>query len=268
MKAYRKEVESVMSLIYDLNERETQILDLFMEDSSLTASRLSEMLSVSSVTIRSDLSSLEEKGFLVRTHGGALPAFHPEVLERMRTKTDIKRKLAKAAAAQVKDGATIMIEAGSTTALIARYLMGKRGLHIVTDSTLLLPYVRVNPSIQLTLVGGTFNSETESMVGSIAIKQLRNFHVDLAFIGADGFSFEKGLTSNLTESAEVIRCMHENSDKIILVADSTKEGRTGFARALPLNKIDLIITDDGISSDSCKRMSEEGISLQVVNNKY
>ena len=264
MKVKRKGNETNMSTSYNLTERETQILELFVQDSSISASTLSEMLSVSSVTIRSNLSSLEEKGFLVRTHGGAVSAFHPAVLSRLRNNSEVKKRIAKAASAHIVDGATVMIEAGSTTALIARYILGKRNIHIVTDSTLLLPYVRINPSVSVTLVGGAFHPETESMVGPIALKQLSDFHVDIAFVGGDGFSIEKGLTSNLTESAEVIRYMYDNSQKTILTVDSSKYGRTGFSKALALDKLDLIISDSGLDLSIESDIKEIGVNVELV----
>ena len=141
-----------------LSERERQILMLLAEDATVSVADVSDRLAVSKVTVRSDFSSLEEKGFLIRTHGGAMPAFHSSIMERNRNRTDEKNRIAKAAAAMVQDGDTVMIEAGTTTALIVRYLMGKRDLHIVTNSTLLIPYARTNPQLHLTVVGGGVSS--------------------------------------------------------------------------------------------------------------
>ena len=105
-----------------LSERERQILTLLAEDASVSVAEVSEKLSVSKVTVRSDLSSLEEKGFIVRTHGGAMPAFHASILERNRNRQEQKSRIARAAASYVQDGDTVMIEAGTTTALIAKFL--------------------------------------------------------------------------------------------------------------------------------------------------
>ena len=148
-----------------ISEREKEIVKLLAADPGTSVTRLAELLGVSVVTIRSDLSDLEQKGILVRTRGGAAPAYHPHVLERQSLNVEAKSRIAQAAAALVNDGDTIMIEAGTTTALVARHLLGKRFVNIVTNSTLILPFARTNPGIHLTVVGGEFRPASESMVG-------------------------------------------------------------------------------------------------------
>ena len=144
------------------SERETEILSLLTSDPSLSVTKISDLLGVSAVTIRSDLSSLETQGYIVRSRGGARPAFHPEILRRQKTQVEVKNRIARMASSLVSDGDTIMIEAGTTTALIAKYLTGKRNIRIVTNSTLIVPYSRSNPGIHLSVVGGTFRPETEA----------------------------------------------------------------------------------------------------------
>ena len=131
-----------------------------------------------------------------------------------------------------------MIEAGTTTALIAKYLLGKRDVHVVTNSTLVIPYARFNPSLHLTVVGGEFRPSTESLVGPVALRDLEEFHVRIAFIGTDGFSLESGLTTHLVEGAEIVRKMQAQAKRTVLVADSSKWGKVGFARVLPLGEVD------------------------------
>ena len=155
-----------------------------------------------------------------------------------------------------------MIGAGTTTALIAKYLLGKQDLHIVTNSTLIIPYARVNPSIHLTVVGGEFRPSTESLVGPIALRELEQFHVKMAFIGTDGFSLEKGLTTHLVDGAEVIKRIAMQTDRKILIADSTKYGKEGFVKILPLSEFDMIITDTGLKDEVEKTLKDSG--LQVI----
>ena len=139
-------------------ERKSIILEMLMEESSVSVSELAKRLNVTVVTARADLAALEEEGLLVRTHGGAVPAQHPKIMERMQAQKGGKSSIAKAAAAMVEDGDTVIISAGTTTALIAKYLLGKRGVHIVTNNTLLLAYARTNPQLRVTLVGGEFRA--------------------------------------------------------------------------------------------------------------
>ena len=104
---------------------------------------MSSHLDVSMVTVRSDYDALAEKGYLIRARGGALVASHSEVLKRQRQNFDLKATIARTAATLIEDGDSIMVEAGITTALVGRYLLGKQNIKVVTNSTLLLPYARV-----------------------------------------------------------------------------------------------------------------------------
>ncbi len=223
---------------------------------------MSELLNVSVVTIRSDLTDLEQKGVLLRTRGGAVPAYHPNVLERQSLNVEAKSRIAQAAAALVNDGDTIMIEAGTTTALVARHLLGKRFVNIVTNSTLILPFARTNPGIHLTVVGGEFRPASESMVGPLALAELERFHVRLAFVGTDGFSLEGGLTTHLVEGGEIVRRMAGRSDIVVLVADSSKYGKVGFVRVLPVQGVHCLITDTGLEESAERELT--GVGLQVT----
>jgi DeoR family galactitol utilization operon repressor len=251
-------------MIVSLPERKKEVLRILSEDWSTSISEISSRLSVSKVTIRNDLDALAEEGFIVRTRGGALPAFHQTILNRQKSMPTEKVRIAKAAAELVKDGDHIMIVAGTTTALIARYLFGKRDLHIVTNSTLLLPYARVNPTLHVTLVGGWFRPSAEAMVGPIAIRELEQFHVRIAFLGTDGFSPEGGITANLLEVAEVVRKVAAQAEQRVLVADSSKFGRAGFAHISPLNSVTSLITDDKIDPNAAKLLEKAGISVTIV----
>ena len=247
-----------------MSERERRILDILSDDAGVSVSQLSKMLGVSAVTIRSDLSALAEKGFIVRTKGGAFPAFHPGILERQKQMVDEKTALAKAAADLVQDGDNIMIVAGTTVSHIARYLMGKRDVRVVTNSTLILPYARISPSLHVTFVGGEFRPEGEAMVGPIALRGLEQFHVNMAFVGTDGFSAEDGITAHSVELAEVVKQTAKRANEIVLVADSSKYGKSGFAHILPLNEVSRVITDQGLSEEDRRTLTDAGVELQVV----
>jgi DeoR family transcriptional regulator, galactitol utilization operon repressor len=248
-------------MIANLTEREKRILDLLAEDTNLTVAGISDLLEVSRVTIRSDFTSLEEKGLIIRTRGGAFPAFHPEILDRQRRGVEQKKLIARAAAGMINDGDTVMINDGTTSSLIPKYLLGKRDIRIVTNSTLIVPFARVNPALNLTLVGGEFRPSSEAMVGPMALRDLENFHVRLAFLGTGGFSLETGLTSHLVEGAEILRKMTELAEKRVLVADSAKYGQNGFVRILPLDRIDVLISDKGLPEEECRRLEETGIEV-------
>jgi DeoR family galactitol utilization operon repressor len=251
-------------MISGLSEREKQILELLAEDSGLSSARISEQLNVSAVTIRSDLKSLEEKGFIVRMRGASALTFHKGILARHKNMLEAKNRIAKEAASLVQDGDNIMILAGTTTALVAKYLLGKRDIHVVTNSTLVIPYARVNPALDVTVLGGRFSASSESLMGPITMRELEQFHVKYAFVGTDSFSLENGLTAHQVEGAEIAGKMPSRASTTVLMVDSSKYGKSGFAHILPLSSMDMIITDDGLDVEVRNSLRENGINLKTV----
>ncbi len=251
-------------MISQLTSREQQIIELVTSDTLMSVAELSKLLGVSQVTIRSDFQSLAEKGYLVRTDRGFLPAFHPTIMERKKSNYSEKERIARYAASLVENGDTVMIEAGTTTSLIARYLLAKRDIHVVTNSALVLPYGRIHPSLNIVLLGGEFRPSTESFVGPVTLEELTNFHVRLAFVGTDGFTAEKGLTTHLVEGAEVVRKMASQAAETILVADSSKYGKTGFVKVLPLEEVHTLVTDSNLGQEARHQIGEMNVNLVIV----
>ena len=251
-------------MLTELKERERIILDRLSENGSVSVADLARDLGLSEVTIRGDLRELEDKGWINRRWGGAAPAMHRDILERQRMDCAQKNGIARAAAELVRDGDVIMIEAGTTTALIARYLTGKRDIHIVTNSTLVFSYARMNPNLQITMTGGDFRRHTESMVGPIALETISRVNVRLAFVGTDGFTLERGMTTHLMEGAEIVKAMKAHSQTTVLTADSSKYGKIGFSSVLPLSAMDIILTDSDLNGEAEAELQEAGIALSKV----
>lgn len=242
-------------------DRKIIILDMLMEEGSVAVSDLSKRLNVTPVTARADLAALEEEGLLVRNHGGAVPAQHPKIMERMHANKERKAAIAKAAADMVEDGDTIIVSAGTTTALIAKYLLGKRDIHIVTNNTLLLAFARTNSQVRVTLVGGEFRPSEEGMVGPMALAALDQFHVSKAFIGIDGASVKQGFTAHFLESADLVRKMAEQADQVVAISDSSKFGKPGFARILPFGEVDALVTDNEITREFEDELTSAGVRI-------
>ncbi len=230
-------------------ERKDFILGMLVENKGVSVSDLSKRLDVTPVTVRADLDALEKEGLLVRTHGGALPGHHPQIFERMLAGSEFKEDMARAAADMIEDGDTVIITAGTTVALIAKYLLGKRDVHIVTNNTLLLAHARTNPQLRVTMIGGEFRAAEEGLVGPMALAALDQFHVSKAFIGIDGASLKQGFTAHFLESAVLVRRMAEQADQVIAIAHSGKFGKHGFARILPFGAVDVLVTDRQLSEE-------------------
>ncbi len=251
-------------MVSELTEREKIILNKLSSEGSVMVADLAKDMGLSEVTIRNDLKNLELKGWINRVRGGAAPSMHQDILERQKIHIEEKNAIARVAAELIHDGDVIMIEAGTTTALIAKYLTGKRDVHVVTNSALVFSYSRMNPNLQITMTGGDFRRSTESMVGPIALQTLDRLNVRIAFVGTDGFTLERGITTHIMEGAEIVKMMKNHSETTILVADSSKFGKTGFSTVLPLSDIDLILTDTGLTDEALAELHEAGIQVKRV----
>ncbi len=247
-----------------LSERERAILDHLAEEGSLSVTRLARELGISAVTVRADLKNLEGLGYLERTHGGASPAYHANVQARLRERVAQKNRIARAAAALVREGDRIMVEAGTTTALIVRYLVGKRDIHIVTNSCLALNYARQNPALSVTVTGGEYRRLTESLVGPVALDAIERHNVRLAFVGTDGLTLDRGMTTHIVEGAEIVKAMVSRAEKSILVVDSSKYGKSGFVSVLPITGVDRVITDDGLPGEAAAEIRALAVDLLIV----
>ncbi|MCL1812291.1 MAG: DeoR/GlpR family DNA-binding transcription regulator [Treponema sp.] len=251
-------------MIEDLNEREKLILNKLSCEGSVTVTAVARELGFSEVTIRGDLKALEDRGWLNRKRGGAAPAMHRDILERQQCRQEEKNAIARRAAELVYDGDVIMIEAGTTIALVAKYLQGRRDIHIVTNSSLVFSYARLNPMLQITMTGGEFRRTTESLVGPIALDTINRLNVRIAFVGTDGFSPERGITTHLAEGAEIVKAMKAHAETTVLLADSGKFGKTGFISILPLAEMDMIITDSGLPDIAMENLTMAGIPVERV----
>ncbi len=247
-----------------VSKRKEKIIDLLASDSHISIPEMSKILGVSAATIRNDLNNLADMGIVIRTHGGAIPTLHASLIAKQKVRSEEKNRIGKAAASLVNDGDTIMVEAGTTVATFVKYLLGKRNVRVVTNSTLILPYARMNPGIHLTILGGEFRPSTESCGGPIPLSQLDTFHVNRMFIGTDGFSLEHGLYGDTVDKVDVVKKMSQRTETRILLADSSKYGKKGFVPTLPLTAIDILITDTELPKTIIKQIEEAGIQVIAV----
>jgi DeoR/GlpR family transcriptional regulator of sugar metabolism len=248
----------------NLKVREKEILRYLYEENATSVTELGKKLNVSVVTIRSDLEKLENKGFAVKIKGGIQPVYNRSFFDRVNSKPEEKHQIAKKASEQISDGDRIIILAGTTTSLIGKFLYDKKDVHIVTNSTYLLNYLRGNSNIKVTLVGGEFLPDAEAMVGAVALKALETFHVKKCFIGTDGFSLENGVTANHLEVAEVAKKVVESSESIFLVADSSKFNNRGFAFIQSLDRVTAIITDNKFPQKEINAFRKDKLNVIIA----
>lgn len=229
------------------NPRHDAILAILGVRRSVSVGELTERLSVSEVTVRKDLSLLEDGGHLVRTRGGAAIAEDRTVLRpvqiRRRESIPIKRRIAVRAAGLVRDGETVFVDSGTTCALLAEQLRD-RDLCVVTNSIDVVTVLRDAEGIQLYAIGGSFRREAGSFIGPTAIENLARFHFDTAFIGTAGISESGVLSSQNVNEAEVKRAAMAAAGRRVLLCDASKFGARAFSTFAGPDDIELIVMDE------------------------
>ncbi len=253
-------------------ERRNKIVELVNSQGSVLVIDLSNSFGISEVTIRADLRLLEEKGLVTRFHGGAakpgatvLDNENQEVVleERYRLASDPKKRIAQAAASMIEEGMTVILDSGSTTMLIAEALTKRTNITVITNSLPAAFALSENKDITLVVCGGTVRHKTHSMHGTIAERSLQGISADLMFVGADGIDTTNGITT-FNEGYSISSVMAAAAHKVVAVVDASKFNRRGFNQVLPMEKIDVVITDDSISDKDRSAFRKMEKELAVV----
>ncbi len=245
-----------------LETRHTQILEMITDKKKVEVTELSAAFNVSQVTIRKDLIQLEEKGLIKREHGFATLNAKDDINTRLAYHYDKKLKIAKKAIESVKDGETVMIESGSSCALVALELANHRkDITIITNSAFVADYVRKVNQTKIILLGGEYQLESQVMVGPMTKRCASNFFVDKLFVGTDGYSSKVGFTGNDLMRTEAVRDMALQANKVIIVTDSIKFKQTGVVPLINSEFISVVVTDDEIDLDIKKDLEAKGIQV-------
>ena len=247
-------------------ERKQEILRILGEQGSVQVEELTKTFGVSKVTIRNDLDDLDQKGLLVRTHGGAMPAERKEfvrlISNTLYEATSEKERIAMAAAKLLVSGQSIIIDNGSTTVHMAKYLAHKN-LTVATGSILAIDQLTNDESIDLIIIGGTLRRYSLGAIGSIARSCLQQFHADWLFMGAAAFSLDKGISCTNLVEAETKQAMIQSASKVCLLVDSSKFGKISFANICSWDSIDVLVTD-AIDEGSRKILEGKGVEVIVA----
>ena len=249
-------------------DRRRKIYELIREEGSARVSTLSETFSVSEPTIRSDLKRLEDEGLVVRDHGGAYLRGVDTLVRSGRLQhtenADKKRLIGKKAAEFINDSDTLILDSGSTVTELAKNLLERRNLHIVTNALNIALLVGSEPSFTVHVTGGEFKAPTLSLTGEQAAAVFEHVSVDKLFLATAGISPESGLTYPGFSDLPVKRAMIRAAKTVYLLADSTKIGKTAFAALGGLSDVNVLITDAGIDPKSVRMFEDLGIEVVVA----
>ncbi|WP_315065937.1 DeoR/GlpR family DNA-binding transcription regulator [uncultured Clostridium sp.] len=245
--------------------RYTKLLEIVNENKRIEVSKLAELLKVSQVTIRKDLGALEEKGLLKREHGYAVMTSSDDINSRLAFNYDIKRKIAHLASELVSDGETIMIESGSSCALLAEELAyNKKDITIITNSTFIASYIREG-NAKVVLLGGDYQPESQVVVGPLTRKSVKDFFVDKLFVGTDGYNSKIGFTGKNLMRTETVKAMAESADKIVILTVSSKFLERGVVSQFRIDEVDYVLTDTNIPEDVLESLRKEKVHVQMVS---
>jgi DeoR family fructose operon transcriptional repressor len=234
-------------------------------DGRIESARIARELQVTNETIRKDLIQLERQGRLRRVHGGAVPigdlTFEPDVTTRTEF-ADEKARIAKVALSQLADAGSVLIDAGSTTSRMAEIFPDDRELTVFTNALPIALTLLSRPHISVFPIGGRLRSQTVATVGAWTSRMLDEINVDVAFLGTNGISFDRGLTTPDSAEAEIKRQMLRCARRRVLLADHSKIGRVSLCKHAELADIDLLITDTGISPAQVAAFESAGVNVE------
>ncbi len=213
-----------------IKSRRDKILEILQKEKKVYIAELSQLLGASLVTIRSDLDVLARQGRLVRMAGGAiLPNNDTNTSHTPINNFEQKKEIALSAVALIQDGDTLFINSGTTTLLVAEALKTKKNLSIVTNSVAIATQLGKISTFRVILLGGAINTQYGFTYGSDAQEQLNRYGADLAILSVDGINTDGDISTCHAEEAIIDRNMIARSKKVLIVADDTKIGRTGFS---------------------------------------
>ncbi len=247
--------------------RHDEIIRLISHVRSVSVQELTRRLKVSEVTIRKDLTLLEEMGSIVRTRGGARLAEDLAQLRVIQVRKEERRaekqRIAEKALALVHEDDTIYLDSGSTCTLLAR-LLGDMNLRIVTNSLDVMNAVADAPGISLISIGGSYRKEAGSFIGPIALEALRGLHIETCFIGTTGLSAAGIFTSQNVIEADLKGRVLGISRRRVVLADASKFGRDAFAVFARHRDVNILITD--AMADGMQALTDLGIEVLVAGS--
>ncbi|MFK7737806.1 MAG: DeoR/GlpR family DNA-binding transcription regulator [Pirellulaceae bacterium] len=250
-------------------ERRSRLRELIRQQGFVSIPDLRSALGVSESTIRRDLDQLEGEGEARRTHGGVFftgnAASMHQFEDRLAGQWDRKRQVAMAASKLIDDHDTILLDGGSTAYELARQLVG-RPLQIVTNSLPLANLFASSEQADLVMLGGYVHSRTSVSLGPYANEMLSSLNVQKAILSIAGCDHRGYYNSNLL-LVETERAMMGCADQTIVVADSSKFGKSSLARLCPLADVETLVSDEGLNSEHEAMLREAGVRLTLARNE-
>ena len=248
-----------------IEERLNKILQLVQDKSRVTVIEATEYLGVSADTIRRDFRRLSDKGLVIRTHGGIMSkesvSFDPGMSEKFIQHQHEKEAIAKKASELVENSEIIILDAGTTTERIVKYLGEKKDITVLTDG-LNIAVETTRRNIQTIILGGNIRNSTLGITGPDTIAMIEHNHADKLFLGVSAVSTSNGLMTANRMEAEVKKSLIKSANQVIVVADHSKMRKTAFYGFGSLEDVDILVTDGGTEADYVQELQD--LDIQVL----
>lgn len=249
-------------------ERVAAILRRLSSDRSLGVADLAESFGVSQSTLRRDLQALQEQRLLTRTHGGAHAsdvAYELPIRYRDAHHREQKRRIAAEAVSRIPAGAlAVGLTGGTTTSEVARLLVERTDLTVVTNALNIAAEIALRPRLRLVVTGGVSRAQSYELVGPWAERTLLGLNVGIAFVGVDGISAEGGLTTHDPVEAKTDAVLISRARRTIVVADGSKVGHDLLARIVDVQEVDELITDDSADESALEALRQTGLTVTLA----
>ena len=249
-------------------QRHRDMIDLLSINNIMSVTELSERLNASKMTIRRDLEQLEEKGFIKRVHGGALYIrnndLQPSFYERINEASDEKKKIGKAAAELIENDDIVFFDAGTTSLSVAYHIPDNIEFTAITTGLMTAIALCDKPKVNIINIGGSIHTSSMSSINHMAIENICKFNADKAFISTKAVALPEGTYEAQMALIEIKKAIVQQSEKIILLADHSKFKTKSLSKAIPLNDIDIIITDSKIPEILVDEIKENDIGIIIA----
>jgi DeoR family glycerol-3-phosphate regulon repressor len=251
------------------NPRQSELLDEVRARGAVTVEALAERFGVTLQTVRRDVKLLSEAGLLARFHGGVrVPSSTTENIayrQREALNAEAKQRIARAVAARVPHGSSLLINLGTTTEAVARELLGHKGLRVITNNLNVAGILSDNPDCEVIVTGGVVRHRDRGIVGAAAVALIRQFKVDIGLIGISGIEADGTLRDFDVREVQVARAVIEHSREVWLVADHSKFNRPAMVEMARMDQIDMLFTDSTPPPPFAALLAEAGVQTEVAS---
>jgi len=249
-------------------ERQKAIIDNMKQKGSAVVNELAALFQVTEETIRRDLQKLETKGFVVRTHGGAvlyddsLLNLSSEIRETLNKEG--KMAIAKEAAQHIQAGDILFFDASTTVYFLAREIKAMQDITVITNSLRIINELIGNERIHIVCIGGSFNAINKSFVGKNNETNVSTYAATKCFLSCNGILPDIGILEKNPEEAFIKKTMCNHSSEVYVLCDKTKLGRARLNIVAPVERANLLITDSDMDNEIIRKLIDKGLKVKLI----